>query len=60
MLNILRTEEARLRLSLWRQESSEAELKPVLSASGVYQPQLDELVYLRTTITNLAGESTLY
>lgn len=57
MLNTLRTEEARLRLSLWRQESSEAELTPVLSASGVYQPQLDELIYLRTTITNLAGEA---
>lgn len=56
MLNILRVEQARLRLSLWYDDGLAGELKPMPLRAGIYQPQLNELVYLRTKITNLSSE----
>ena len=56
MLNILRVERARLQLSLWRMKTPTDELEPVSQSAGVYQPEIDELVYLRARVTNLSGQ----
>lgn len=60
MLNTLRVEDARLQLSLWQCQPDSDDFQPVSLAAGVYQPQLNELVYLRSKITNLSCESLLY
>ncbi|GJE90813.1 TRAPP II complex [Phanerochaete sordida] len=54
MLNSTRVEQARLHLALWCHEESTDELKPIPTRAGVYQPPLNELVYLRTKVTNLS------
>lgn len=54
MLNTLRTEQARLHLSLWCDDDLSGELKPVSARAGIYQPPLNELIYLRMKVTNLS------
>lgn len=56
MFDILRVERARLQLALWRQKDSATEMEPVSQAAGIYQPQMNELVYLRARVTNLSRE----
>ena len=59
MLNTLRMEEARLHFSLWQCRPSTDELEPVPLSAGIYQPQLNELSYLRIKVVNLSCKSTL-
>ena len=56
MLSILRVERARLQLSLWHVKTPSEEMEPVPQAAGIYQPKMDELVYLRARVTNLSCE----
>lgn len=56
MLNALRLELARLHLSLWRYDPTTEEREEITYAAGAFRPPLNELVYLRTKITNLDCE----
>lgn len=56
MLELLRTETARVHMSLVQRDSDdlEAEAQPVLHENGKWMPDPNTFVYLRTLITNLS------
>ena len=59
MLEILRTESARIHLELFRRGSEAGEERiPILRTGGTYYPAPYEFVYLRMRIANLSRELT--
>jgi hypothetical protein len=59
MLEILRTESARIHLGLFRRGSEGGEERiPILRTGGTYYPAPYEFVYLRICIANLSRELT--
>ena len=59
MLEILRTESARIRLELFRRGTeADEERIPISRTGGTYYPVPFEFVYLRMRIANLSREPT--